>query len=541
VPKAELHLHIEGTLEPELMFEIAARNGITLEGTVETHRKKRENFKDLQDFLDLYYEACNVLRTEEDFRDLMYGYLLRASADNVFVAEIFFDPQTHTNRGVPFDTVVSGLYRGILEGHRDFEIRGSLIMCFLRNLTEKAALATMELAKPHLDKIIGVGLDSGELGNPPKKFKRVFEMAAGMGLKLVSHAGEEGGPEYIREALDVLHVSRIDHGIQCLKDQKLVERLVRENIPLTTCPLSNIKLQVNSRFFDGKNMTGEMLSKGLRVTINSDDPAYFGGYINDNFFRAITDCSLTEKDVYRMCRNSFTASFISDVDKNFYVSILDQFTIACGYAAPPRSVSIFGSRSPVPGSAEYEEARTVARLLSSHGYTVLTGGYNGIMQAGAQGASEGLELGREKSEDNSLQVRGVLMPNVFIQRQLLGNEFLTQHSFVRSLHNRIHHFISHSEYFLVCGGTIGTITEMFFVWNTASLRKTFKIPQPKIFLLRSKWEKSLETFLDAVQIFPEDRALIQYVDTAEEVLKLVEEDLKQRTASATITLTPSAE
>ena len=496
----------------------------------------------MQDFLDLYYEACSVLRTEEDFRDLMYAYLMRASVDNVFVAEIFFDPQTHTDRGVPFDVVVSGLYRGILEGYRDFEIRGALIMCFLRHLTEEAALATMEQAKPHLNKIVGVGLDSGELGNPPSKFKRVYEMAAGLGLKLVSHAGEEGGPEYIQEALDILHVSRIDHGVQCLKDQKLVERLVQENIPLTTCPLSNIKLQVNSRFFDGKNMTGEMLSRGLRVTINSDDPAYFGGYINDNFFRAVTDCNLTEKEVYRMCRNAFTASFLSDIDKTFYISKLNHFTIASGYAAPPRSVSIFGSRSPAPGSAEYEECRTMARLLASHGFTIFTGGYRGIMQAGAHGASEGLQLGREKSasESSTQQVHGVLMPNVFIHRNVLGNEYLTQRSFIRSLHGRINRLASHSEYFLVCGGTVGTITEMFFVWNVASLRKMCKIPPPKIFLLRSKWENSLEMFMDAMRVFTEDRALIQYVETAEEVLELVEEDLKQRTESATITLVPSS-
>ena len=466
----------------------------------------------------------------------MYTYLQRASLDNVYIAEIFFDPQTHTDRGIVFDVVISGLYRGILEGHRDFEIRGSLIMCFLRHLTEEAALATLEQAKPHLNKIIGVGLDSGELGNPPTKFKRVYEMAAGLGLKLVAHAGEEAGPDYIQEALDVLHVSRIDHGVQCLKDQKLVERLVHKEVPLTTCPLSNIKLQVNMRFFGGKNVTGEMLSKGLKVTINSDDPAYFGGYINDNFLRAVADCGLTEKEVYQMCRNAFSASFLTDIDKAFYISKLDYHAVMCGYAAPPRSISIFGSRLPKPGSAEYEETRAIAKLLASHGFTVLTGGYSGIMQAGAHGAREGLELCQAEDGKTAAQTHGILVPSLFIQRCPLGNEYLTRRSFARSLPDRLYQFCCHSNYFLVCGGTIGTITEMFFVWNYTSL---LRAPQPKIFVLRSKWEKSLEAFVEAMNVYPVDRGLIQYVDSAEEVLRLVEDDLKQRIASATITLPSS--
>lgn len=452
--------------------------------------------------------------------------------DNVYIAEIFFDPQTHTDRGISFDVIVSGLYRGILEGLRDFEIRASLIMCFLRHLTEDAALATLEQAKPHLSKIIGVGLDSGEVGNPPRKFKRVYKMAAELGLKLVAHAGEEAGPDYIREALDILHVSRIDHGIQCLKDQQLVERLVREEVPLTTCPLSNIKLQVNPRFFGGKNMTGEMLSKGLKVTINSDDPAYFGGYINDNFLRAVSDCSLTEKDVYQMCRNSINATFLPDSEKAYYISKLDYFTITCGFAPPPRSIAIFGSRLPKPDSSDYEEARAIAKLLSSNGFTVVTGGYGGIMKAGAQGGREGVET----TSDNLAEVRGILIPSVSLQRNSLGNEFLTQRSIARDLSSRLNQFSQLCEYFLVCGGAIGTITELLFVWNVASLRKMFGVPQPKIFVLRSKWEKPLEAFVEAMGMFPADRDLIQYVDTAEEVLQLVEEDLKQRTASATITL-----
>ena len=483
--------------------------------------------QNLQDFLDLYYAACDVLRTEEDFRDLMYAYLQRASVDNVFTAEIFFDPQTHTERGVPFDLVVSGLYRGIIEGHRDFEIRASLIMCFLRHLSEEAALATLELARPHLGKIVGVGLDSGEVKNPPSKFQRVYEEAAGLGLKLVAHAGEEAGPDFIREALDLLKVRRIDHGVQCLKDQNLVERLVREGVPLTTCPLSNIKLQVTSRFFGGKVVTRQLLEAGLRITINSDDPAYFGGYVNDNFLRAVAECELNERDVYTLCRNSFTSSFLSDMDKTFCISQLDYHTVVSGYAAPPRSISIFGSRSPQPGSPEYEEARAIARLMAGHGYTVLTGGYSGIMKAGAHGAKEGLdELRRAGGGGRDQQVCGVLVPSIFSQRDPMGNGFLTRPLVARSLTSRLNYFCANSEYFLACRGTIGTIAELLFVWKYAAVRNMLGVTVPKILVIRSKFEEPLERFAEAMAIFPQDREMVRYVDTAEEVLKLVEEDFE---------------
>ena len=497
-----------------------------------------QNSQDLQDFLDLYYAACDVLRTEQDFRDLMYTYLQRASLDNVYVAEIFFDPQTHTERGVPFDTVISGLYRGILEGHRDFEIRGSLVMCFLRHLSEEAALDTLEQARPHLGKILGVGLDSGEVGNPPSKFRRVYEKSAGLGLKLVAHAGEEVGPEYIGEALDVLRVSRIDHGVQCLKDPVMVERLAKERVPLTTCPLSNVKLQVSSRYFGGENVTGQLLGAGLRVTINSDDPAYFGGYINDNFARAVSDCKLTERDVYQICHNSFTSSFLSDIDKAAFISQLNYHTIVSGYAAPPRAISIFGSRSPELGSAEYEEARSIARLLGSRGFTVLTGGYSGIMKAGAHGGREGLDE-REGESNGDQQVCGVLVPSLFVHREQLGNGYLTRPLMAQSLTHRLDFFFKRSEYFLVCGGTIGTITEMFFAWKYAAIRNMRGDSLPKIFVLRSKFERPLEAFAEAMRIFPEDRELVEYVDTEEELLGLIEDDFKSRTESATVTLSLS--
>lgn len=465
---------------------------------------------------------------------------MKASADNVYVAEVFFDPQTHTDRGVPFDTVISGLYRGILEGYRDFSIRASLILCFLRHLSEDAAIATLEQAKPHLDKIIGVGLDSGELGNPPAKFERVFKMARELGLKLVAHAGEEGGPGYIKEALDLLHVSRIDHGVQCLKDPQLVERLVQEGVALTTCPLSNVKLEVNSRFFDGKNMTGELLSKGLKVTINSDDPAYFGGYINSNFLRVVSDCHLTEVEVYQMCRNAFTASFLSDMDRAHYLTELNHFTIAFGYAAPSRAISMFGSRSPKPGSTEYEEARAVSKLMASHGYTVLTGGYGGLMQACSHGAKEGLESAQMAGGNSLGEVHGVLAPGIFVQRNILGNGYLTRRTFARTLTDRIYRLLRESEYFVVFGGTVGTMGELFVVWNAAALRVMYGAKPHRIYVWRSKWEKPLEEFVEAMGLFSDDRLLIKYVSSAEELLRFVEEDMEKRKASATISLPPSS-
>lgn len=328
IPKAELHIHIEGTFEPELMQKIARRNGLPFEGTPESHRERRRQFKDLQDFLDLYYAACALLKTEEDFRDLMYSYLEKASKDNVKVAEIFFDPQTHTENGVSFETVIKGLHRGLVEGRRDFGVHGSLIMCFLRHLSEEKAEETLKQAEPFLDKIIGVGLDSGEKGNPPSKFRRVYHRAKELGLHLVAHAGEECGPEYIQDALDNLHVSRIDHGVRCWENHDLVERLAKEGVPLTVCPLSNDKLQVKRRFLEGKNPVKRFLDQGLKITINSDDPAYFGGYITDNFIATIREAGLTKDDIRNICVNAFRSTFLSEQDKDHYLKLIVEFDAA---------------------------------------------------------------------------------------------------------------------------------------------------------------------------------------------------------------------
>lgn len=468
----------------------------------------------------------------------MYTYLKRASTDNVYVAEIFFDPQTHTDRGVSFDTVVNGLHRALVDGYRDFGINGSLIMCFLRHLSEETAIQTLEQAKPHVDKILAVGLDSGELGNPPSKFQRVFKMAADLGLKLVAHAGEEAGPEYIWEALDVLHVKRIDHGLQCLKDPKLVERLATEGIPLTTCPLSNLKTQVNSRFFNGRNVTKELLQKGLKATINSDDPAYFGGYITDCFLHTASEVGLTEKDVYSICHNAFNATFLPGNLKQHYITELDHFSVAMGCMAPPRSISIFGSRRPQPGSPEYEIALEAAKLFSSRGFRVVTGGYAGIMEAAAKGAKEGEDRVRGNVDlpggNYSGVSRGITAPCIFTARNKYGNEFLTHTVIARNLTDRIWHVLRDSEYFLVFGGTIGTITELMVVWNAATVRPMHGAIPQRIFLWRPHWEKALGEFVSATGVYREDISLLTFVDSAQEVLEIMEKDLEQKTKTAVL-------
>lgn len=452
---------------------------------------------------------------EQDFYDLAMAYLRRASVDNVYVAEIFFDPQTHTERGVAFDHVMNGLHRGLVDGHRRYGIRGSLIMCFLRHLSEDSALATLEMARPHLDKIIAVGLDSGENRNPPSKFQRVYEKARSLGLKLVAHAGEEAGPPYITEALDLLGVARIDHGVQCLKDEALVERLVKEGIPLTTCPLSNEKLKVNARFFNGRNVTKELLDKGLKVTINSDDPAYFGGYITSNFLTTLHECSLTAADVYAICRNGFIASFLSLVDKEHYLREIDRICVAMGYKAPPRSVTFFGSRSPKPGSKEYETCVEFSRAFSSRGYAVVSGGYGGLMEATSRGGTEGRSV-------------GVLAPRYFAGRHHTGNEYINDDQIARSLPDRIERLVTSSEYFVVCGGTIGTILELFMVWNDAALRGGFGgIPQ-RILLLRDAWEECLGALNSTRGVFPADVAKLTFVDNADEAVTIVEGDMQGR-------------
>ncbi|WP_440966752.1 adenosine deaminase [Massilia sp. GER05] len=319
MPKAELHIHIEGSLEPELIFELAQRNGVSLPYASVEALRQAYAFTDLQSFLDIYYAGASVLLTEQDFYDMTMAYLRRAAADNVRHAEIFFDPQTHTARGVPFQTVVDGIWRACQDG----PISATLIMCFLRHLSEEEAIATLEEALPFRDKIIGVGLDSSEVGHPPEKFARVFERARNLGLHLVAHAGEEGPPAYIESALDVLNVERIDHGVRCLEDADLTARLVREQMALTVCPLSNIKLRV----FDvmGDSNLRRLLDEGLAATVNSDDPAYFGGYINANYLAAFDALPLDVNHARQLAKNSFAAAFLEPERKRAYLAEVDAF------------------------------------------------------------------------------------------------------------------------------------------------------------------------------------------------------------------------
>lgn len=308
LPKAELHVHIEGTLEPELMMALARRNGIaTPFGTVEEARASYR-FTRLQDFLDIYYRGANVLRTAEDFADLATAYFERAAADNVRHAEIFFDPQTHTERGIAIGEVIEGLLAGMTAAEQRHGITAKLILCFLRHLDEADAFATLDAAGPWLDRIAGVGLDSSELGHPPAKFERVFAAARGLGLRSVAHAGEEGPPEYVTEALDLLRIDRLDHGNRSLEDDALVARLAASGITLTVCPLSNLKLCVVD---DLRNHPiGRMLDLGISATINSDDPAYFGGYVNDNFHAIAAAGCVSADQIVQLARNSFSGSFL---------------------------------------------------------------------------------------------------------------------------------------------------------------------------------------------------------------------------------------
>ncbi|MDP9681696.1 adenosine deaminase [Streptomyces griseoviridis] len=310
LPKAELHLHIEGTLEPELAFELAARNGVALRYPDTEALRQAYRFADLQSFLNLYYELMAVLRTERDFEDLANAYLARAAAQGVRHAEIFFDPQAHIARGVSMGTVVEGLWRALEKSRQNHGVSTRLILCFLRDESADSALTTLEAARPHLDRITGIGLDSAEAGHPPAKFREVYRAAADLGLHRVAHAGEEGPPAYITEALDVLGVERIDHGLRCAEDPALVERLVRDRVPLTLCPLSNVRLRAVDSLAD--HPLPALLDAGLMCTVNSDDPAYFGGYAGDNFDAVRDTLGLGEDRLRELARNSFLASFLED-------------------------------------------------------------------------------------------------------------------------------------------------------------------------------------------------------------------------------------
>lgn len=323
LPKAELHLHIEGSLEPELMFTLAQRNHVAIPFASVEEVRAAYAFSNLQDFLDIYYQGMGVLHTEQDFFDLTAAYLARAHADAVRHVEIFFDPQGHTTRGVALATVVAGITRALDDAEAQYGITSKLILCFLRHLSEAEAEATLDEALPFLDRIDGVGLDSSEVGHPPSKFERVFARARGLGLKIVAHAGEEGPPAYVHEALDLLKVDRIDHGNRSLEDPALVSRLADEAMCLTVCPLSNLKLCVVDDI--GAHPLKIMLDAGLVATVNSDDPSYFGGYVNANY-RAVADAlDLSRAELVTLARNSFTGSFLDDAAKAQHLAAIDAY------------------------------------------------------------------------------------------------------------------------------------------------------------------------------------------------------------------------
>ena len=316
LPKVELHLHIEGSLEPELLFELAQRNNIDIPYESPQELRKAYEFEDLQSFLDIYYQGANALRTEQDFYDLTWAYLERCKADNVIHTEIFFDPQTHTDRGIEFDTVINGIHRAMQDGNEQLGITSQIIACFLRHLSEESAIETLQSIIKHQDKIIGVGLDSSELGHPPEKFKRAFQQAKDAGLLTVAHAGEEGPAQNIVDSVEMLSVSRVDHGVRCVEDESLMDALIESKMPLTVCPLSNIKLCVFDEM-EQHNIV-DLLRKGVAVTINSDDPAYFGGYMTDNFMAVSNAHPMTKSELAQFTINAINASFISEALKAKY-------------------------------------------------------------------------------------------------------------------------------------------------------------------------------------------------------------------------------
>jgi len=323
LPKAELHLHIEGSFEPELMFEIARRNGVSIRFDTVEEVRAAYAFHDLQSFLDIYYEGAGVLLHEQDFHDLTWAYLQRAHADAVRHVEIFFDPQTHTDRGVAFATVIDGIWRALERGRTELGISHRLILCFLRHLSAEAAMVTLEQALPHKDRIVAVGLDSSEVGHPPSKFRAVFDRARAEGFLTVAHAGEEGPPDYIWQALDQLRVERIDHGVRAIEDDDLVERLAAEKIPLTVCPLSNTALKVFDDLADHTLLA--LHRRGLVITLNSDDPAYFGGYVGENYVQTARALNLDRDTLADFARNSFRASFLPKDQRDAYLAEIDAY------------------------------------------------------------------------------------------------------------------------------------------------------------------------------------------------------------------------
>ncbi len=368
IPKAELHLHIEGTFEPELMFEIARRNGKQIPYSSVEQLKSAYRFSNLQEFLDIYYAGANVLIEEQDFYDLTWAYLTKVHSQSVRHVEIFFDPQTHTDRGVPFPTVIDGIWKALKHGEEKLGISSKLIMSFLRHLDEASAFKTLEQALPYKDRIAGLGLDSSELGNPPSKFERVFAKAREEGFLTVAHAGEEGPSEYIHEALNLLKVDRIDHGNRCLGDETLVEQLAGKQMPLTLCPLSNLELKVIKNLKDYP--LREMMEKGLLVTLNSDDPAYFGGYLNENYLAVAASIHLSKKEITQLAKNSFKGSWLNNEQKDLMMAEIDRYYQE-NHTDDQQTIGDEEDFSTFEKFHSIELAQETALLLKEHGIEVL--------------------------------------------------------------------------------------------------------------------------------------------------------------------------
>ena len=486
----------------------------------------------MQDQHNLNCDACGILQKEQDFYDLMYSYLYQASARNVYVAEIFLNPQAHIQNNVALETVLSGISQALTDGRRDFGIKGSLLMSFLKCQLEEDALKALEESLLHTKYIVGIEVNCDENGNLLPHFRRVYKRARELGLFVVAHLNKGCVVDHARDCDDTFQISRFNLGLQCPIDPTLVQRVSADGIAFTLCPLADGHFHSTWHSSSDKVCVKDLFDEGLRVIIVSDHPAYYGGHTTENFLAVAEKEGLTKVDIRNMCKTAFNASFISPSDKEQYFHEIDHFTVSMGYKTPPRSITIFGSRAALPGSVDYDVAYNAGKLFASRGFRVVTGGYSGVMEAAAKGAVDG-------ARENSLQTipdgghvggcaHGIIAPRVFAPRGLYGNTYNTDTQIAHTLIDRLCRLLSASEYFLALGGTIGTITEIFLVWNEASVRPIYGARAPKIFLWRAAWEAQFKELGKCISAA--DMELIRFVDSLEEVLETVEEDFKSRLA-----------
>lgn len=512
VPKIELHVHIEGTLEPVQMFRIGGRNQVPLEGTPETHREIRK-----KEALDkLCSEACNVLREKQDFYELMYAYLKRAAIDNVYAAEIYFDPYLHTRRGVSIQTVLQGFHEAIVDGYNHFSIRGALIMHVTHAFPMNEVLKTLEEVHSH---IVGVGVDNNY---PSAAYSSIHKKVKELGgLKIVTHfttsevrsGCSRGRPEH---AVNGLHL--------CCTEEEEPSHTSAET-PLNIQPLTAHSSAALKKH----------LEREADVTASSPYPAFTGHYLTSALLEASRLASLTEKDVHHLCCNALKSSFLVLQEREHYTQHMQHTNIAMGCAVPPKSVTVFGSRATQPGTPDYQRAEEVGRLLSSRGYRIVTGGYFGIMEATSKGAVEAGNGASCRDGGNSAGIAlGILSPRIYPDAPLFGNEYNSHNVIARNLLDRFWMYLRDSEYFIAFGGTIGTITEILVIWSVASARVSHRGVPQKIILWKPHWESAIETLSKAIGISKLDTSLLVYVDSVQEAVDLIEQDLLTRAASATL-------